>query len=118
MKKITLLSLVAASLLFVGCGDKQDGTQSENVAKAEKAIKDAVDASSKVVAEKASEAKQYIKEKADSVDVDAIKQKATEDIDKVKEAITKETEKLKGNKEETKESTEVAAPAETKTETK
>jgi hypothetical protein len=115
MKKITLLTMVAASLLFVGCGDKKDGTPSENVAKAEQAIKDAVDASSKVVAEKASEAKEYIKEKADSVDVDAIKAKASDSLNKAKEAIAKEADKIKGGtKETTTETTEAPAKTEAK----
>ena len=107
MKKITTLSLIVASLLFTGCDKKKEtpkmtettsaevNTSSDNVADAKKEIKEAVDASAKVIAEQAVVAKEYIKEKADSVDVEAVKAKASESLDKAKESISQIAEKTK-----------------------
>jgi len=107
MKKITILSLIVATLLFTGCDEKKEAptttktstveanTSSDNVADAKKEIKEAVDASAKVIAEQAAVAKEYIKEKADSIDVEAVKAKASESLDKAKESISQIAEKTK-----------------------
>jgi len=107
MKKITILLLIVASLLFTGCDEKKEtlkstetsnieiNTSNDNVADAKKEIKEAVDASAKVIAEQAAVAKEYIKEKADSVDVEVVKTKASESLDKAKESIFQIAEKTK-----------------------
>jgi len=105
MKKITTLSLVVASLLFVGCDEKKEtpteanttvkSTSSSNLAEAKKEIKEAVDASSKVISEQASAAKGYIKKKADSIDIEAVKAKASEGLDSAKKSISDIAESTK-----------------------
>jgi hypothetical protein len=107
MKKITTLLLIVTSLLFIGCDEKKEtpkatetssaetNISSNDVEDAKKEIKEAVNASAKVIAKQATVAKEYIKEKTNSIDVEAVKAKASESLDKAKASISQITESTK-----------------------
>jgi len=120
MKKLTVLSIVAASLLLVGCGESSTGAEAKAATEApahesaheavashsEKAAEKASEAVAEVkeaVVEKAAEAKEAVAEKATEVK-DAVAEKAaaataavaataTAAVEKTKEAATEVAEK-------------------------
>jgi len=108
MKKLTVLSIVAASLLLVGCGESSTGAEAKaaatpvaekaaeaTAAHAEKAAEAATSHTEKAVeATKAAatEAKEAVVEKAAEVK-DAVAEKATAAVEKTKEAASAVAEK-------------------------
>ena len=97
MKKITMLSIVAAAMLFVGCGEDSKKAASEATTKAVESTKEAashaVDAT-KEAADKAVEAAKETTAKAveatkDAADkaVEATKEAASEAVDSTKEGV-------------------------------
>ena len=106
MKKLTVLSIVAASLLLVGCGNSATGAEAkaatehktESSAKAHEETKSAateakeaaakaVEKTKEAVAEKASEAKE-----AATKAVESVKEKASSAVDSAKAAAAAATE--------------------------
>jgi len=102
MTKITMLSIVAAALLFTGCGEKAKESATDATAKAVESTKEAashaVDATKKA-ADKAVEAAKETTAKAveatkDAADkaIEATKEAASEAVDSAKEGVTTATE--------------------------
>ena len=94
MKIITMLSLVAAAVLFVGCGEKSKESATDAATKAVESTKEAashaVDAAKEAAdkaVDKAKEAKQVAKE-ATKEAVEATKEAVSEAVDSVKEGAT------------------------------
>ena len=94
MTKITMLSIVAAALLFTGCGEKAKDSATDAAAKAVESTKEAashaVDAT-KEAADKAVEAAKETTAKA----VDATKDAADKAVEATKEAADKAVEATK-----------------------
>jgi len=86
MTKITMLSIVAAAVLFTGCGEKAKDSATDAAAKAVESTKEAashaVDAT-KEAADKAVEAAKETTAKA----VEATKEAASEAVDSAKEGV-------------------------------
>jgi len=104
MKKITMLSIVAAAMLFVGCGDKskeavEEAGKSISTAtdKAVAATKEAASKSADAAKEVADEAADKVKEAGASISeatdkaVEATKEAASDATDKVKESAAAAT---------------------------
>jgi cytochrome c553 len=102
MTKITMLSIVAAALLFTGCGEKAKESATDATAKAVESTKEAashaVDATKKA-ADKAVEAAKETTAKAveatkDAADkaIEATKEAASEAVDSAKEGVATATE--------------------------
>ncbi len=117
MKKLTVLSIIAASLLLTGCGDSSTGAEAKasqekaptaHEAPAEKAMKcgegkcggdkkSAVTEAKEAAAVAVEKATEAVKEKAEAVKeqasakVEAVKAKATEAVDAAKAAVASAT---------------------------
>jgi len=97
MKKLTLLSIVAATVLFVGCGDDTKKAASEATTKAVETTKEAAADTGSAVKEVADKTVEAIKEAGESISdatdkaVEATKEAAVE----TKEAASKVVESAK-----------------------
>lgn len=78
MKKITILSIVAAAVLFTGCGEKSKESATKAVESTKEAVSHAVDAAKKAADEAVVESK---------VAVEATKVAASEAMDSAKEKV-------------------------------
>jgi len=99
MKKLTVLSIVAASLLLVGCGDSATGAEAKAAAstaveKTKEAASTTVEKTKEAVAEKATEVKDAVAEKAASATA-AVAATATAAVESTKEAASAAVEKTK-----------------------
>jgi len=83
MKKITILSVVAAAVLFTGCGEKTKESATDAAAKAVESTKEAVASTKEAVNEKAAKAVEATKEA-----VEATKEAASNAVDSAKESVT------------------------------
>jgi cytochrome c553 len=108
MKKLTVLSIVAASLLLVGCGESSTGAEAKAAAtpvaekaaeatathteKAVEATKAAATEAKEAVVEKAAEVKDVVAEKATEATA-AVAATATAAVEKTKEAASAVAEK-------------------------
>lgn len=105
MKKLTVLSIVAASLLLVGCGDSATGAEATAAAtpaavettksattEAKEAVAVAVEKTTEAVTEKVAEAKEAVVEKAAAA-TEAVEKTATAAVETTKEAATAVAEK-------------------------
>ncbi len=86
MKKITMLSIVAAALLFTGCGDKAKDSATDAAAKAVESTKDAASSAVDAAKDTAAKAVESTKEAASSA-VDATKDAADKAVKTTKEAV-------------------------------
>ena len=91
MKKIISLSLVAATLLFTGCGEDSKKAASEATTKAVESTKEAANSAvdaTKAAADKAVEATKEVADKA----VDAAKEATAKVVEATKEGVATATE--------------------------
>ena len=91
MKKIITLSLVAATLLFTGCGEDSKKAASEATTKAVESTKEAANSAvdaTKAAADKAVEATKEVADKA----VDAAKESTAKVVEATKEGVATATE--------------------------
>ena len=97
MRKITMLSVVAAAILFVGCGDKAKESTNEATAKAVESTKEAVSKTADAVKKagdtisKATDEAVAATKAAASKTADAAKEAASDAVDKVKEGAAAAT---------------------------
>ncbi len=87
MKKLTVLSIVAASLLLVGCGESSTGAEAKAAAETKVEAPAAVEKTKEAVAEKATEVKEAVAEKAAAATA-AVAATATAAVEKTKEAAS------------------------------
>ncbi|MEA3456878.1 MAG: c-type cytochrome [Campylobacterota bacterium] len=85
LKKLTILSMIAAAMLFVGCGDKTKEAATDATAKAAESTKEAAD---KTAADAVKEAGDAISKATDAV-VAATKEAADKTADAAKESAGK-----------------------------
>ena len=101
MKKITMLSVVAAAILFVGCGDKAKESANEATAKAVESTKEAASTTSDAVKEAADKAVDAVKEAGNAISkatekaADATKEAAGKAAEATKEAASDAVAKVK-----------------------
>jgi len=86
MKKITMLSIVAAAMLFTGCGEKAKDSATDAAAKAVESTKEAASSAVDAAKDTADKAVEATKEAADKA-VDATKDAADKAVEATKEAV-------------------------------
>lgn len=97
LKKITMLSVVAAAMLFVGCGDKTKDTATDATAKAAESSKeaaDAVKAAGDAISKATDDAVEATKEAARKK-ADAARETANKAVETTKEAASNAADKVK-----------------------
>lgn len=101
MKKVVLLSVVTAVMLFTGCGDDTKKAAKESAAKIEESTKAATDTASKSVSDAADKAVEAAKKAGEAISeatdkaVDATKEAASDVVDSTKEAASSAVESTK-----------------------
>jgi len=101
MKKITMLSVVAAAILFAGCGDKAKESANKATAKAVESTKEAASTTSDAVKEAADKAVDAVKEAGNAISkatdkaADATKEAAGKAAEATKEAASDAVAKVK-----------------------
>ena len=113
MKKLTVLSVIVASLLLVGCNDDKavettpEPVKTETVTEAPKAVEEV---KSESLTEKATKVVETVKEKASEV-VESTKEKANEVVESTKEKVSEVVESTKEKTNEVVASTKEVASA-------